>query len=823
MKNVIIITTRNYPCDDNPLYRDLEKDGEVVYAEELLSNAFGRQLNSDEIYKSLWNQSNASWTSSQLDNNHYVLSIKYRQIDNIHLYIAPCQSNENGNQPIPRYLTEIIKAVRSTHADDEYNLMVFCHDRDFSRSEEFCITLLDNNTPDCANSTSTLQQYQQIFPKLKLICGFQHNSGTKHNAVLNIINATNSEEINNILITFDKRLMVKNIGVDDATGVGEKKNEMFRDIKPQISNGETKNGTKYLCFDWTKSDFKKLMDLSIDEWDKLNNLIETDSGKAIGTNSGEVIHVGDVPIIHILSNELKELQSRSKYFFDSSIIHYVISKKNWNSTKQEDKQDILSEIDKNKNRYDLLVCAEVEKLNQDLLRIRLQGGHGKNNVVPFIFHSEQKRKQDLVDFMEIEQASSRTIEEILEDLNEQKDKKKMDQNSSDAWTDKDQADLEKLQEVLKHKKLLNDLRGYKWRFLLVDDHAVQPMRKKKSNDDDNNNSSKLNKLSIIVDNIQRIFKGNNEINIACMNGDKNMNGDDILYKIPTKLTDGEPELEEYTESPDITIYYATTEEGAKKALQQYKFEVILLDYLLGDKNNDNNKSREYGYNILKAIDKDWKESKCYKYGPHKRMFFMFISAFTTAVNDRLLAEGLHRSTEYWHIGDGACPTNTPYLFMHNLVHLMEKRLKDTGIRKLGLDSIQELTSEIFDPKQNIRQRANKKFDDVLSLLYHYKRLMKDIENYTIDKVFSSGGSVLATSFINGKPSLGGLLEHLTQLVYLTAFGTIRQWPEMWSEYMYIQSIYDAEYEKADNKTKTAVHDSLKLIEDYILNLKTGAL
>lgn len=36
-------------------------------------------------------------------------------------------------------------------------------------------------------------------------------------------------------------------------------------------------------------------------------------------------------------------------------------------------------------------------------------------------------------------------------------------------------------------------------------------------------------------------------------------------------------------------------------------------------------------------------------------------------------------------------------------------------------------------------------------------------------------------------TLGSLLEHLVQLVHLVAFGTVRQWPEIWEEYVYITS------------------------------------
>lgn len=203
---------------------------------------------------------------------------------------------------------------------------------------------------------------------------------------------------------------------------------------------------------------------------------------------------------------------------------------------------------------------------------------------------------------------------------------------------------------------------------------------------------------------------------------------------------------------------------------------------------------------------------------------MFISSFATAVNERLLAEGLHKSEKYWHIADGACPTNTPYLFLHRLFHLMDKRVKDMGIDKfMGINTKdefeksyihKEIINNIYDPKgkdntiSNIRSAANEHFDDVLSLLYHYKRMLEDYHKpEKTEDIFLSSQSTLATDFVDNHPKLGGFLEHLTQLVYLTAFGTVRQWPEMWEEYQFIRSI---------------TGERIESIEDHIYKLKTNS-
>ena len=74
-----------------------------------------------------------------------------------------------------------------------------------------------------------------------------------------------------------------------------------------------------------------------------------------------------------------------------------------------------------------------------------------------------------------------------------------------------------------------------------------------------------------------------------------------------------------------------------------------------------------------------------------------------------------------------------------------------------------------------------------------------------------------TDFIQKKINLGGMLEHLTQLVHLTAFGTVRQWPEMWEEYIY----FKAQFEKQLDVDEDSVDCKYLFsnIESYILGLK----
>ena len=64
--------------------------------------------------------------------------------------------------------------------------------------------------------------------------------------------------------------------------------------------------------------------------------------------------------------------------------------------------------------------------------------------------------------------------------------------------------------------------------------------------------------------------------------------------------------------------------------------------------------------------------------------------------------------------------------------------------------------------------------------------------------------------------MGAMLEHLLQLVHLTAFGTVRQWPEIWEEYQYFVRTFVVK-----DENKKDLNNLTKDIEKYIIDLKSN--
>ena len=479
------------------------------------------------------------------------------------------------------------------------------------------------------------------------------------------------------------------------------------------------------------------------------------------------------------------------------------------------------------NLYSLEISQEYADLNARLVgESFLSGGHA-SGVAPFIFHSE------------------RAIERLIE---KEFRTQHIDSNGG----------LSTIKRIEKHN----------WRILLVDD---------KSNDYLKPLSCKVTKLQIIKRLIKEQFQGltietrsYNDQNVIpkdketlliesaetiqeaemalskrkydlilldyLLEKDERQYGYELLENI-YKYTEAKKIFEsispnmildalrgKYTSAKfEEFLYYISNNKEVKRNIDYILEQIELLDKEIDNEKKEKRKREKeqeretYIKKVYEIISDQFKSDK-YLVGPHNRFFFIFISAYSSAVYERLLAEGLNRSEKYWHIAVGACPTNTPKLFLYNLLKLMEKQLEDSGVDKLSAKGIFDVVNNIYGKKDEVRRMANEKYQDVLDLHYLYRKMLKDVE-IPKDSIFNTKGSVLITNFIKENVNLGGLLEHLTQLVHLTAFGTVRQWPEMWEEYIYFKSQFDLEQFKKQYDEKD-FYTLCEDIESYILNLKS---
>lgn len=340
------------------------------------------------------------------------------------------------------------------------------------------------------------------------------------------------------------------------------------------------------------------------------------------------------------------------------------------------------------------------------------------------------------------------------------------------------------------QKLINTINEYgknlKWRFLLLDDKVLSDID---STGDcyltkSDGRPSRMTKTDIIKERLE-------ELRFPCVT--------------PVLRPSEDPDKDIL--KGGIELVYVNSVTGALNLMSKYQFDIILLDYLLKD---------DYGYRLLHEV-KNAVDIK----GPYGELFFMFISAFSTAVSERLTFEGLSRNERNkWQIGEGACPTNTPELFKFRLLQLMEYRLRQTCIKGLSYNGILEQLEVIFEVSakgnaearyqriKSVREKAYHNYKDILGLHYDYFVLKEDEEK-----------SLLVNSFMRDKDHMDALLEHLLQFVHLIAFGTVRQWPEIWEEYQFV--IRTLNVSADDTKTNMRIRRVSKLIEKHIIDLKSA--
>lgn len=588
-----------------------------------------------------------------------------------------------------------------------------------------------------------------------------------------------------------------------------------------------------------------------------------------------------LPIIHISQYnliekdpQLKEGQTvRYSQIVDSSIWNYFVKieidfERHKVTAPRLDEVILSIRNNYKEGRYYLSVCREYANLNYRLVKESwLDGAHG-DYVSPFIFHSERELKKLIESEFNVKNRMSKksAISKIKEHkwrilLIDDKAVKGMSPVDKNMTFDEEDGLLKNskmaiVRSLLKehfidkehqfcHEK--NDIKDDDKTTFYVEyaenvAEAQKKLREKKYDlilldylleADANNKKYGYELLESICKEVElkRLLDEVNSILLSSANI-----GDSELCDICNTIYQNRDAIRIINEAPYHRIFsdvlgkdFLTDLIGIYK---KFEFELVPNIHLTDFKSKNSLRKfldKEKMISIIRRI-RERIDLIGYKIGPRKRFFFIFISAYSSAVYERLLAEGLNQSEDYWHIAVGGCPTNTPQLLLYNLIKLMEKRLDDSGILKLSSDEIYNLVNSIYLPKENdskgdsVRKRANARYQEVLSLQYHYRSILRDVEIPFGDKngMFDTKGSVLMTDFIQKKINLGGMLEHLTQLIHLTAFGTVRQWPEMWEEYIYFKAQFEKQLDD-DSENRVTDNEFIVLcrnIESYILELKS---
>ena len=347
----------------------------------------------------------------------------------------------------------------------------------------------------------------------------------------------------------------------------------------------------------------------------------------------------------------------------------------------------------------------------------------------------------------------------------------------------------------KNEKLKNEVCEYicnkkvKWRILFIDDHCEKSMN------------------CVDIDAITGITKGH------------------IIQK---RIDEIEALLNLNVDYKVFDIHRVNTINEAQKELSTSRYDIIIIDYLLDEA--DDGSGREYGYQLLDRIKAKDDNFLASKKGPFNKYWLIFSSGFTQAVGERLLLKGYSHSEEYWYIGRTACPTSTPELFKYNLISLIYRQMEtitkghintdDKTVNLKQIITLVDFIEYIFNGASEPRKKAFDNFNTLLNLRAHYDILKWD---------YYMGDKNDKDALINGSPLVKSLFpdmefynnafwEHVQHLIYLVAYGNIRQWSEMWDEYIFIKDILI----KAENKKDNGLNNHSVIctsIEKYIYGIK----
>jgi hypothetical protein len=591
----------------------------------------------------------------------------------------------------------------------------------------------------------------------------------------------NGKEIENI-DDFIKN--TKNDFLCKKNNITKYRNEEFVTLFPTLHSLEDRDFFIHLA------DFQ-LCSCDVSEYlifkNKCNSQNQANEDYTISINSINAKHKEGMeykPIIIFGKDTLEDMNNsqsaeydRKINYLDSSIwLQYVTTEEEYAAAKNN--------IKKNKDLYKTTNAKEICDFRARLLKTSFLEGFDENfshanHIAPFIFHSETDMQKKAVVY------------------------KKENEGTEDC-------ELEKL----------NKKENLEWRFLIVDDHATEQSVREEYK------QKIIPKCKIIYDLLSEYF------NIKCQKceaTEANKCCKECHSKKPT------------TGVKNITIWFdcAVKMKEAINKLAKTKYDLILMDYLLDKEKRKT--VRNYAYNLLheiekrcegdakvkkesKKIEEQWKITN-HKIGPNGKLQMFYISAFTNAVRERMLEQCLDYNSDHWHISHGACPTTTPHLFLFYLLRRMNSQIKEftelsTKHSKKedlkGVITLLDLLQKIYGDDNKPRRQAIKLFNPLLKLRLNYDNLKYDV--YDVKKkemlLEKHASKLISSLFPDIKFYDNAFWEHTMHLVYLTAFGTIRQWHEMWDEFMLIKS-----YLKKANKKIEIAEAVIEGIEKYITNLQ----
>lgn len=396
----------------------------------------------------------------------------------------------------------------------------------------------------------------------------------------------------------------------------------------------------------------------------------------------------------------------------------------------------------------------------------------------------------------------------------------------------------KAEETLKKILSTGSNAQYTWRCLLLDDHSLVSLADNRPDEED-----KMDQASSVTpedrDRVKKAMKADAWSKAEILSQLLEQYGIETFIHTDKSMCEGGPRESGEANQPKkritIELCCAQTLGDAVEMIKSKCFDIILLDNLLGQNTQTKLITYHSGIELLEMIhakkwaseemsqtqettNGGWKEEQV---GPFGKFWIFGISSYQTTFVEQVRNMGLTLLSDQWNLFRGACPINTPQLFMQQflnflLIQLKEARGDMSGIlRKLEEESLRILTLSVNESREMIRMSEDEKaeafriaatdiFGDLMYLVGKQERLKQDIQR----------GSGIAGSLNNSNFDEIVFTDHARQILYLISYGNGRQWEEMYQEYIILKSLFPIR-----GIDKTALNHFWKMADLYIHHLR----
>jgi hypothetical protein len=232
-------------------------------------------------------------------------------------------------------------------------------------------------------------------------------------------------------------------------------------------------------------------------------------------------------------------------------------------------------------------------------------------------------------------------------------------------------------------------------------------------------------------------------------------------------------------APSLHIEYAENVAKALKKMEYAHFDIILLDYLLGQEPGQL-ETRELGIKLLEEI-KNPEVRKKLKIGPNNRFWIFSVTSFSWAFIDHLREKGLSQFSVHWTFTRGADPINTPNAFLYYFVDFLISQFKvfksDITLKSIWIKALDDLSKD-----QNFKRMwANTTLNAILSYWNQIESLRELKPDKLNEKPSHLATSFLASNFYNDEVRQeynSGLYGYLTHFLFMLSFSDGYEWEEM---------------------------------------------